>query len=328
MPLNWRATAHFGILKAAMAWRLKRGEAVGDGVRRVAREQLRLARQNLSVPAAGRDKGIHEARKSLKRLRAMLRFLAPVMRRQSRLEQDHLRGAARKLSGLRDAAVAIETLDGVVGRGSATCPISARMKQDIARFRASLVSTRHSAHKAGAADALRQAVAEIAEAEARVAAWRLTPEGEPAIRAGLERTFRRGRKATKAARGRFAGAHGHRLRMRVKDLFYCLRLLEGAWVRTGDLADRLGSLEENLGEDHNLAMLGERLPAAERKPVWQKRIEAWIAADRAALCDKAEAIAEDVYREKAAKFAERTLLRQETAPPRKRAVVKAAPSRR
>jgi|GEM_PF-1621562 len=312
-----------------MAWRLRRGEPVTDGVRRVAREELRLVTRNLALPPAGRDKGIHEARKALKRLRALLRFLAPVMRQQSRLELDRLRGAARRLSGLRDSAVAIETLDGVVARGIAAAPVSARMAKDIDRFRASLVASRESAHENGAAEALRLVTAEIAEAAARVAAWRMMPEGEPAIRAGLERTFRRGRKALKSARGRFAGEFGHRLRMRAKDLFYCLRLLEGVWVGTGELPARLKTLEERLGEDHNLAMLTERLPRAGQTPAWQKRVEAWIASDRAALCEKAEAIAEDVYREKPRPFATRVVKTASAADvPRTRLPAAAAPPSR
>ena len=56
-----------------MAYRIDSGEGVADGSRRIAREQLAKAIQHLDAQRR-RDSDVHEARKCMKRLRALLRL--------------------------------------------------------------------------------------------------------------------------------------------------------------------------------------------------------------------------------------------------------------
>lgn len=268
-------------------------------MRRVAAEELRAAVKNLARPAKGRDDGVHEARKSLKKVRALLRLVGPAMGGRWREEVRSLRDSARRISGLRDAAVAVETLDALVARNPGAAD------RGIASFRTTLLAGKQAADLE---DVLSGVRAEITAAANRVAQWQADEEGVAALRPGLERAYRRGRRALKAARGRFAGEFGHRLRMRVKDLWYGVRLLDGVWLRSGELGQQLKELEDALGEDHNLAMLMERLPVAARRPRWVAKLAGWIEAWRAELCARAEAISDDIFREKTREFVARVMV--------------------
>src|SRR5437763_12368783 len=94
------------------AYRLRSTESVSDGIRRIARGQLDAAHDDLE-DASGRKVGIavHEARKSLKRLRAAVRVARDALGDETyRRENSAFRDAGRQLSGARDAKVLIETL--------------------------------------------------------------------------------------------------------------------------------------------------------------------------------------------------------------------------
>ena len=58
-----------------MEYRLKQGESVPEGVRRMAAAQLDKALAHLGCEDGERDKHIHEARKATKRLRALVRLV-------------------------------------------------------------------------------------------------------------------------------------------------------------------------------------------------------------------------------------------------------------
>ncbi|HVW83258.1 MAG TPA: CHAD domain-containing protein, partial [Bryobacteraceae bacterium] len=61
-----------------MAYRLKEDESVPQGLRRIAREEIDSAVQELRGKDPGkRDEAIHEARKSIKKLRGLIRILMP-----------------------------------------------------------------------------------------------------------------------------------------------------------------------------------------------------------------------------------------------------------
>src|SRR6266516_4013585 len=56
-------------------YRLKGDETIADGVRRVATAQLDDALENLRDPSRDRGEAVHEARKDLKKVRAILRLV-------------------------------------------------------------------------------------------------------------------------------------------------------------------------------------------------------------------------------------------------------------
>ena len=104
----------------ARAYRLRRGEDTADGVRRVARGQLDRAGDRLDAGTGARgdlDGAVHDTRKAFKRLRALVRVSRDALGDEAyRRENTIFRDAGRKLSGTRDAAVLVQTLDGLIAR--------------------------------------------------------------------------------------------------------------------------------------------------------------------------------------------------------------------
>jgi len=58
-----------------MAYRLEADETISVGLRRTLMERVHQIINDLTNPAKGRDKGVHDARKNCKRIRAVYRLV-------------------------------------------------------------------------------------------------------------------------------------------------------------------------------------------------------------------------------------------------------------
>ena len=243
--------------KRSRRYRLEPGESPLEGIGRVARGQLDLATELLGH---GGDDGeaIHEARKALKRVRAVLRLSRDYLGADRyRHENVILRDAGRELSGARDARVLVETLDELAERHPDELSAPART-----RLRTALDTTAEAAEATGEAPA--SAVLEaLSDARVRVATWPLPEDGGPgALAAGLERIYRRGRRALRTAEQETTVESLHELRKRAKDLWHAAQLLRpAAPKRMKKLARRAHRLSDLLGDDHDLAVLLDRARA-------------------------------------------------------------------
>src|SRR5262245_16843053 len=93
-----------------MPFRFKLSEPFEDGWPRIGREQIERALAQLEG-SGDRAVAVHETRKSLKRLRALLQLIRPALGEEAyRAENAHLREIARLLSGARDRHVLFETI--------------------------------------------------------------------------------------------------------------------------------------------------------------------------------------------------------------------------
>lgn len=91
---------------------LHRDEDLPEGIRRLAGLQLTRALDQLETSGEALERRIHEARKSLKRLRALVCLVrAQLGPAQMRWEHRSIGLTARLLGGMRDAAALIEGLD-------------------------------------------------------------------------------------------------------------------------------------------------------------------------------------------------------------------------
>jgi CHAD domain-containing protein len=242
-----------------MAYRFEAGEPVPDAVRRIVREELESAAGQLSrARGAARDEAIHEARKSIKKSRALLRLMQPELERIYETENVRLRDIGLHLSDSRDAAVMLETLLHLEEKykdevGIRAC---AAVRRALARHR------RQTERRSGTASLLLRTAAALRAAARRVKSWPLEAEGFAALAEGFECTFRRGRKALAAARKDPTPENDHTLRKRVKDHYYHVRLL-GAFADTWleGYERSLKELETWLGECHNLVVLRQKLRA-------------------------------------------------------------------
>jgi CHAD domain-containing protein len=241
------------------SYRLRSDEHVPDGIRRVARGRLAQAHDRLDG-ARGRKlaEAVHGARKDLKRLRAALRLSRDAIGEETyERENTAFRMAGRRLSGARDAEVLVATLDAL------TAHFADELAPGIADgLRARLQGERDRAQAALRDDdtLVARTVDELDEARTRTAAWTLTGDGFAALEPGLRRIYRRGRRSLRAAEREPTDEHLHEARKRAKDLWHATQLLRpAAPKKLKRLSRRAHRLADLLGDDHDLAVLRERI---------------------------------------------------------------------
>jgi CHAD domain-containing protein len=221
---------------------------------------------------------VHEARKALKRLRALMRLLRDelgeqVFERESAL----LRDTGRGLAHARDAAVLLSTLDRLLAHE----PGKLAARRGVVRLRARLQREREGAAELALSDSAShvEALADLRAMRVRVSTWQLRGrDGIEAVEPALERLYGKGRKRMRKAiraRGERKRTRSlHAWRKRVKDLRYAAEMLDRSGTEDAKgkrhgkagqrefakrIAKRADDLGELLGEEHDLAMLGERV---------------------------------------------------------------------
>ncbi len=235
-----------------MAYRLQPDESVSDGLRRCAREQLDRAIDELSTRVADDPvDAVHEARKSLKKTRSLLRLgrgaLDPGERRR---DNAALRDAGRRLSATRDAEVMLEATDDLADRFAGRVPG--------ATFDA--IRRHLAAERRPEAGLTSQVAEELKVVRSRIDDWTPRRSGWKALEPGLERSYSRGRAGLEKARNRPTVENLHEWRKRSKDLWYHLRLLKSfAPGIVGGAAKDADKLSKLLGDDHDLAVLHQTL---------------------------------------------------------------------
>ena len=319
---------------------LLRGEPLAEAVRRIALGQLDVAIASLDGRGDPHlsETAVHEARKALKRLRALLSLIESELGSERHAREDAvLDTIAQRLSATRDADVLLATLDALVERH----PRRLRGRGGVLRLRAQLLSEVQSARgELQQPAAVAQAIGELSACRVRVAAWSLPErDGLSLLEPGLARIYRQGRKRQRrVAAGRGARTRAmHRWRKRVKDLRYAAQMLQlepdtrpssipkrgrdrrrrrearrdAAWLRRLERqADALGEL---LGEEHDLAVMRDYVRAQPRGKRGGARVgrgtrrslERLIAARRRQLRKEALRRGERLYRRTPERFLRR-----------------------
>jgi CHAD domain-containing protein len=291
-----------------VAYKLLPDEDLGEGVARIAAEELDSAIEQLRIRLDEDPvKAIHSARKSLKKERALLRLVREavypdVYRDENRVFRD----AGRRLSGTRDAQVSLETLDKLrehfVGMLSAST------------FDSLDGALRLRTPRTGPGSAVRAVAAAVAvdleAARGRLLRWTGHTISWKQLERGLDRTYKRGRAALTDVQDEPGDETLHEWRKRVKDLWYHQRVLHPLWPALMDAqADQLDDLGELLGDDQDLANLRSLLTTDERFtstiPDDLDPVVELIDVRRAQLTEQAIALGRRVYAETPKAFRER-----------------------
>lgn len=211
------------------------------GLHRIARSEVRrIERQLEAGPLA--EGSVHDIRKRLKKLRAILRLLRSGMADQRAAETVILRDAGRALAGARDRAVRLASFDRLIGD---------QVPEDLAGLRARLAAD--AAVPAPPPPDLRASIASLRD---RIDSWRLEGKDRRILTEGLARTRARAIETMKRARKDPDPEHVHAWRKRVKDHWYQARLLSPIWPEAMApivaAADRLGEI---LGDHRDLGLL-------------------------------------------------------------------------
>jgi CHAD domain-containing protein len=286
-----------------MAYRLKRGESIPEGIRRIVHEEIDSAISELAHTAGKqRDEGIHEARKSIKKIRGLLRLVRPELGRVYRTENTRLGNVGRKLSEIRDATTIIEVFDGLLAKHQ-----NKLQKNTLAPIRKALeASKRETEQHAGIGDTVKRATAALRTLQKRVKAWPLKQDGFPALAPGLEERYRRGRRAMAVAQKDGRAENYHEWRKRVKDHWYHVRLLESLWTEAMQAREHsLHDLETWLGDDHNLVVLCAKLKDEPQKYGDDKTVRLFLALleqEQKELREKSVSLGERIYERKPRRF--------------------------
>ncbi|XSG83342.1 MAG: CHAD domain-containing protein [Methyloligella sp. ZOD6] len=232
-----------------MGYSLDPALPVTHSVRQVALSELDSARSWLTDPDI--HTGIHNARKSLKRLRSLLRLI------ESGVPEplfDHLRARLRdigkELAPARDAQALMETLE-KLGRKSPKLTDG-----DMYGQMRTWLEGRLGRLGANGTDPVAKAVEDLDRLRPTFAKLSVFPDDFETLREGAIKEYRAAREAFREAYKDKSDEAFHEWRKHVQRHWRQLQLLTPCWPETlGARAEHVHTLAKMLGDDHDLANL-------------------------------------------------------------------------
>ena len=106
-----------------MAFRLKPGRSVASEIRRIVLRQIEAATVGLkAIGDPESDEAVHDARRRVKKIRAVIRLVRPALGKTSRIVDKDLRDVSRLLAPVADGQGIIATLDALERRYNRLLP--------------------------------------------------------------------------------------------------------------------------------------------------------------------------------------------------------------
>ena len=280
------------------------GQTSTRHAQRILRKEIRRAAKKLDGSGIG-DEDIHDARRHIKRARATLRLMRSSLSATAyRAEDKLLSRASRPLGCIRDDKILIENLDELLSRYRGAEPILGTqtlrfaLSASLERDRNRIATKRHGL--CGSRRLLRKA-------RRKAAKWRTHRKDGKQLISDVRGLYREGRRALNATRRDPSVEHLHALRKRAKYLSHQLRLFAPQKTSPlGRIAHAFRRLSDDLGDDHDLAVLREQVTRHLKDfpdPESETRLVALIDQARTALQKKALLRAEALYRDKSGRFA-------------------------
>ncbi|MES2790156.1 MAG: CHAD domain-containing protein [Planctomycetota bacterium] len=240
-----------------MTLRLKPTTAVGPRTQKIVQREIDASLHNLSqdhFDEKQQDDAIHDIRKRLKKVRAVLRLVrAGLHQKTFRREKNCFRETAEPLRDVRDAQVLIETFDKLLRNSNDNLSLRA-----CADFREFLETRKQQICDQFWATSLHRhhVMRHLRHARRYLAAKQLSHLTWPVLRRGLKEVYIAGSQAFSIATTNQTAEHLHDWRKQVKCLWYQLQVLKPVWEKMQDeFGHELDQLAEILGDDHDLAML-------------------------------------------------------------------------
>lgn len=228
--------------------RLQRRGAVANEVRRVAARQLDRALSDLQ--GEDPDVAVHDARRRIKELRALVKLIRPAAPHVLDRENPVLRDAGRRLSEVRDVAAKIEALDGLIAA------FPNQLAEAGGPVRAGLERRRRDIDPAALDQAIADTHHDLEAIRARTGTWELPDDGFDTIAPGLRRSYRRARRRMRAVYADDTTTAFHEWRKRVKDHRYQVAYLRPSSPKLMRERERaLHALTDLIGDDHDLALV-------------------------------------------------------------------------
>ncbi len=237
-----------------MAFRFKLDEPIAENFHRIGLEQIQRARKQLDANVAPETE-IHEARKSIKRIRALLRLAREGLGdRVFRAENARFRTIAARLAPARDDHVILQTILLLETHADGEA------RAALTRLRAAVI-----AHGNGSLQERGQGIAEantaLERAARRFRRLAIQPDDFATLAKGLTRSYRRGLKWFAQAYAENSDEAFHEWRKCVQAHWRHMSLLSKVWPAVFEARVAAArELSQILGDDHDLAILKARLP--------------------------------------------------------------------
>jgi CHAD domain-containing protein len=240
----------------ARVYRIGRDEKAAEAVRRIVAGRLDDALEQLGERLDGDVAvAVHEARKDLKKARAVLRMVRHRMHDDVFVRENaRLREAGLSLGGARDAEAEVRTIEALQERFGDELPAGVQaLKRELSSERDDLAEVAEGSELRGAARDAREAIAATRDS---LDSWSFSKAGWKLVGPGIERSYRRGRNRFRDVRRDPTPENIHEWRKRVKDLWYHLRLLRDSWPDVmAEMGDEAHELSDLLGDHHDLTVL-------------------------------------------------------------------------
>lgn len=230
---------------------------MSEAVRRAACAELDAAYAGLASPP-DRHKGVHDARKCLKRLRSLLLLIRPGLPDPLFLSlTDRVRTIARGLAPARDAHAlldAIDKLDGEIEVDGDGAPVQG--------LRAWLHRRRQAAERSLEGNMASDAVHALFALRPAMANLALYPDDFRPVTKGLRESYRDGRKAFTRALASGNDEDFHDWRTTLQHHWRHMQLLTPCWPsELSARAELSRGLSQILGDDHDIALIQQLVSA-------------------------------------------------------------------
>jgi CHAD domain-containing protein len=232
-----------------MAFRFKLDEPIQKGFRRIGLEQIERAERQLAT-LGDLETAIHESRKSLKRIRALLRLARPGLGDDVyRAENARFRSIAALLSPARDSHILLETVTKLELQPN-------KMSYEALAALRKVIHADFDCSRSAQEEGINAALANLLMAKKRFRRLALKPAGFLPIARGLEASYGKGRSAFAVAYSGGGDDAFHEWRKTVQQHWRHMALVSRAWPDFFNA--RLAAaraLSQILGDDHDLSVL-------------------------------------------------------------------------
>jgi CHAD domain-containing protein len=245
--------------KAKMkAFCISRGETIRETIHRILFDQVDGILEECDAPNGDIHKSIHEIRKSIKRIRAVLRLIREEIGYSSYYRENiFYRDINRSLSDLRSFNVLLDSLQELVSDLSPALKpeFLEPLKESIRRQREEKLARTVSNERK-----LETLSGQILEARERIRDLPIEHDGFEVFAGGMHRIYRQGRQYMEAAMDAPETENLHNLRKRMKYLWYQVEIIGPVYpALLRAYARSLELVSEKLGIFHDLAVLSEYL---------------------------------------------------------------------
>ena len=288
-----------------MSYQLDKGQALQKNISQIAAEELEGCLSSLET--LGIHEAVHDIRKRLKKLRALARLVRDELGEENYKEiNTYFRDLGREISDFRDLTAHLEILNHIQERygGYLYVNFFNSIIKQIEKDRSSMQQELEARNFFS-----EHLVNKLEHARKELIKWPVNSNDIQIILPSIERVYKRGKKALAIAYESNAREKFHEWRKRVKYLWYQALLLQETWPQFFETLElEIHALADNLGNDHDLMVLQEKLNSGKIKFKDDQQLElmnAVIDSYSKVLRDEARTKGELIYAEEAADFRKR-----------------------